>query len=182
MKVQSEVTNDKPSEYGFKLPVEGWHIVEFLEGIKQQVNEDGTPKEDKKGNKSWLFPAKISNDEDESNGIYLNQFITENDFGEHQIADFIAAVGQKENFEKAFPGDRSFFESAIMDKIKIKLPGQFCKMRTELETYEGKQRPKVKAVAGVKYVPKDDVKGKADKKVKKEAAASEPAKESGGGW
>jgi hypothetical protein len=181
MKVQSNVTNDKSADWGYKKPEDGWHVVEMGEGIDAMKDGEGKLVKDKKDNQLWKFPAKINEEGSESHGLDVSIVLAETGFGEKKIADIISAIGQADNFEKAFPGDRSFFESAIMDKIKIKLPGQFCKMRTELSK-DGKYS-NVMEIASLKFKPEEAVKGKVDKKgAKKEATASESKKESGGDW
>lgn len=154
--------------WGFSLPADGWHIVEMLEGIDYvKDKETGAIKTDKKGEKAWLFPVKINDENDEANNARLNQFVYENNFGEQKIADILAGIGEFKNFETAFPGDHSFFESAIIDKIKIKVPGKFLKMRTEA-TKDGKN-VNVVEMAGLKVEVEDKKAGK--KESKKEAVA-----------
>jgi hypothetical protein len=150
MKVQGR----ERAVWGFTLPVDGWHTVEMLEGIDYAKDKDTQEiRMDKKGEKCWLFPVKINDETDEANNARLNQFVYENNFGEQKIADILAGIGEFKNFDTAFPGDHSFFESAIMDKIKIKVPGKFLKMRTE--TSKDGKNVNVVEVAGLKVVMDD---------------------------
>lgn len=173
MKVQSELGNDKSSSWGFKKPEDGWHKVEMGEGIDQMVyskdmegHKVGESVVDGKGNKLWKFPAKINDEDATDHEADISLVIAETPFGEKKIGDIIAAIGMKDGFEKNFPGDRSFFEAAIMDKVKIKVPGQFCQMRTETSK-DGKYSNvveiatmKFKAVEKSTAAPKDAAKGK----------------------
>jgi hypothetical protein len=152
MKVNSNVSNDQSSEWGFKRPLDGWHIVEMGEGIDLMHDKDGKVMQNDKGENFWKFPAKINNPDAADHEADISvSWITESAFGEKKIGDIIAAIGQKDNFEKAFPGDRSFFETAIMDKVKIKVPGQFCQMRTE--TSKDGKYSNVVEIATMKYKP-----------------------------
>jgi len=169
MKVQSDLGNDKSSSWGFKRPEDGWHIVEMGEGIDLMKDKEGVVVKDAKGNNLWKFPAKINDEDASDHEADISLIIAETAFGEKKISDIIAAIGQKDNFEKAFPGDRSFFEPAIMDKVKIKVPGQFCQMRTETSK-DGKYSNvveiatmKFKAVDKPVAAPKDIPKGKVKK-------------------
>jgi len=176
MKVQGR----EHAEWGFKMPSDGWHRVEMLEGI-DYFKKEGEIQTDKKGEKAWLFPAKISDDQDPDDGIRVNQFVYESDFGEQKIADILAGIGEMANFEKAFPGERSFFESAIMDKIKIKVPGKFLKMRTELSK-DGKN-VNFPECASLKYTPEEKGKAAAKGKGKEKAAeVNSAAPQAGSEW
>ena len=184
MKAQSKVSNDTAGEWGFKKPIDGWHVVEMLEGIdlmKYREDKDnhkaGDIVMDKKGEKAWAFPAKINDENDETNNSRLNQIIYENNFGEQKIADILAGVGLLKKFEENFPGDRSFFEAPIMDKLKIALPGKFCKMKTEINK-DGNVN--VIAIAPLAFKPEDKAAGK--KKDDKKTEASGADKQAGKDW
>jgi hypothetical protein len=166
MKVNSTVNENTSSSWGFRHPNDGWHKVEMGEGIDLMKDKEGKVVQDAKGNNLWKFPAKINDEDASDHEADIGLVIAETPFGEKKIGDVIAAIGQKENFEKAFPGDRSFFEQAIMDKVKIKIPGQFCQMRTETSK-DGKYSNvveiatmKFKAVEKGTAAPKDMAKGK----------------------
>lgn len=172
MKVQSDLGNDKSSSWGFKKPEDGWHIVEMGEGIEAMVyskdvdgHKTGEKVVDGKGNQLWKFPAKINDENASDHEADISLVIAETAFGEKKIGDIIAAIGMKDQFEKAFPGDRSFFEQPIMDKVKIKVPGHFCQMRTE--TSKDGKYSNVVEIATMKFKPvetkaaaKDTAKGK----------------------
>jgi hypothetical protein len=163
------------AEWGFRSPVDGWHKVEMLEGVAL-YQKDGAPVLNDKGQKTWIFPAKINDDTDESNGINVNQFVPESDFGEQKMADILAGVGMFVKFEEKFPGDHSFFETPIMDTIKLKLPNHFCQMRT-VTNKDGKSN--VIEIASLKFQPeKKEVK----KATKKESTAAPAATQSGDDW
>ncbi|MEN6422366.1 MAG: hypothetical protein ABFD76_10515 [Smithella sp.] len=182
MKVQSDLGNDKSSSWGFKKPEDGWHKVEMGEGIDLMKDKEGKVVQDAKGNNLWKFPAKINDGDASDHEADISLVIAETAFGEKKIGDIIAAIGQKDNFEKAFPGDRSFFEQAIMDKVKIKVPGQFCQMRTETSK-DGKYSNvveiatmKFKPVESKAAAPKEAAKGKGKKSEETVADAGAQAK------
>jgi hypothetical protein len=149
------------AEYGFKKPNDGWHIVEMGEGIDLMKDGEGNMIKDAKGNNLWKFPAKINEDTAEDHGVDIGQVVPQTDFGEQKIADILAGIGEFANFEKGFPGERSFFEQPIMDKIKIKVPGKFLKIRTETSK-DGKYSNTVE-MSDMKFVPEEKVAGKAGK-------------------
>jgi hypothetical protein len=139
------------AEWGFKKPNDGWHLVELLEGAGE-MKKDGEIMKDEKGNTLYKIPAKINDESAEDHGADISiSFLSATPFGEQKVADLLAAIGEFDNFEKAFPGDRSFFEQAIFDKIKIKTNGKFCKMRTETSK-DGKYVNIVETVPS-SYVP-----------------------------
>ena len=72
---------------------------------------------------------------------------------------------RKENFDKAFPGDRSYFENEIFSKVKIKVANKMLKMKTELSK-DGKYA-NIVSTAPMSYQPKDTA--------PKAAAAGKPA-------
>jgi hypothetical protein len=148
---------------GFKHPSDGFHLCEFLEGIELMM-KDGQPMlTTKKSNKQWKFPAKVNDENDADHGLDCSiPFIAEDDWGEKRIANILHGAGLFADFEKHFPGDRSFFETAIMDKIKMKLPGKFAKI--EVETNANGQL-NILTVKPVSYNPE------ADKKAEKGKAA-----------
>jgi hypothetical protein len=156
------------AEWGFKKPADGWHIVEMGEGIDLLKNKEGEIVKDKKDAKLWKFPAKINDANADDNGADIGQVISETSFGEQKIADILAGAGEFANFEKAYPGDHSFFESAIMDKIKIKVPEKFCKMKTETSK-DGYVN--VVEIATMQFKPEEKA-GKGKKETKAPAAAA----------
>jgi len=187
MKVQSDLGNDKSSSWGFKKPEDGWHKVELGEGIDLMKDKEGKVVQDAKGNNLWKFPAKINDEDATDHEADISLVIAETPFGEKKIGDIIAAIGMKDAFEKNFPGDRSFFEQAIMDKVKIKVPGQFCQMRTETSK-DGKYSNvmeiatmKFKAVEKAGAAHKDTAKGKAAAK-KEETVADAGAQAKTEDW
>ena len=183
MKTVSTINENTSSEWGFRRPFDGWHKVEMGEGIDLMKDKEGKVVQDAKGNNLWKFPAKINDEDASDHEADISLIIAETPFGEKKIGDIIAAIGQKDNFEKAFPGDRSFFETAIMDKVKIKIHGQFCQMRTEtskdgkysnvVEIATMKFKPVDKPAAAPKDIPKGKTAGKKEETV---ADAGEQAK------
>ena len=127
MKVQGNATGKNE---GFKIPEDGWHIVKFNEGIAV-LQKDGKDLTNDKGDKLWKIPVVIDDENDASNEAAIDQLAYEDDRGEQVVANMLACTKLLDKFEKAFPGDRSFFEPDIMDKIKTKLPGTYAVFKTE---------------------------------------------------
>jgi hypothetical protein len=143
------------AEWGFKRPADGWHIVELGEGIDYLKDNEGKIFEDDKGNKKWKFPAKVNDPEAADNGADISQIVAENtQFGEQKVADILAAIGEFERFEKHFPGDRSFFEPAIIAKVKTTFAGKFLRMKTETSK-DGKYSNPVRC-APMKFDPRSE--------------------------
>lgn len=169
------------SEWGFKKPSDGWHVVQMQEGI-DLLKKEGVPIKDAKDNSLYKFPAKVVDEQSEDNGLDISQIIASNPFGEKKIADILAACGEFEKFEKNFPGDRSFFEQPIMDQLKIRIPGKTLKMKTETNK-EGYSN--VVAIASLKAViPDSGAKTKKGVGSKSTPAAtnSAPASAPGSDW
>ena len=174
-------------EWGFKKPTDGWHVVEMGEGIGLLTDKEGHVAKDAKGNNLYKFPAKINEENAEDHGINVDIIVSENTaFGEQKVADILAAIGEFEAFEKHFPGDHSVFEAALMDKIKIKVPNKFLKLKTE--TSKDGKYSNVVEIASTKFVPKDAAASAAGKTAgkkaegKKEAAGNSAAAATGDGW
>ena len=170
-------------EWGFKKPTDGWHVVEMGEGIDILKDKEGVAAKDAKGNNLYKFPAKINDENAEDHGVNVDIIVSENTpFGEQKVADILAAIGEFDNFEKHFPGDHSVFETALMDKIKIKVPNKFLKLKTE--TSKDGKYSNVVEIASTKFVAKETVpaagKSAAGKSKAKEAAPAAAA--TGDGW
>lgn len=124
---------------GFKLPSDGWHLVEFQEGIDFLPGKGGEGiYQNERGFKTYKFPAKVKDENDADDGADVSQLIGMEKGGTF-LANILAAVGLLAAIEKKFPGeDVSVWDDPIMNGIKIKLPGMSCMMKTELDK-EGKR-------------------------------------------
>lgn len=167
-----KVKGREHAEWGFRKPEDGWHVVEMLEGIDILKNKEGEIAVDGKGNTLYKFPAKINQESAADHGLDISQIVAESSFGEQKIADMLAGAGLFNKFDEKYPGEHSYFEKPIMDTIKIKLPGTFCKMKTE--TSKDGKYSNVVEIASMKYNPEDKP-GKVEKKAAKAAAATAPA-------
>jgi len=147
-----KVKGSEVGEWGFKKPNDGWHIVQMGEGI-DFLKKDGAPLKNDKGNDLYKFPAKINDETADDHGADIGFVVAATPFGEKQIADILVAIGEAENFEKAFPGDRSYFENEIFSKVKIKVANKMLKMKTELSK-DGKYA-NIVSTAPMSYQPKD---------------------------
>lgn len=125
-------------ETGFKQAEDGWHIVKFDEGIDYLKNKDGEILTTKAGDNKWKFPMIVDDPNDESNEVKIDFITQENQRGENMVASYLLACGLLASFEKAFPGDVSLFEPKVIDKIKVKLPGQIVRVKTKQNTYKDK--------------------------------------------
>jgi len=121
---------EKNVETGFKAVPDGYHMVEFQEGIDLFKDESGSPKQTDKGENQWIFKVTVNEPDEDYNGSQIQKYIVENDGGEKQIAHILANAGLEDKFNEKFPGDRSYFEPAIMAALKTKLPGTSCKVKT----------------------------------------------------
>lgn len=151
------------ANWGFRVPTEGWHVVTISEGIDITVNE-------KSGKQSLMIPAVIA-EGSEDDGIKVTIFCPYKDasgdlsaFGEQKAADVLNAVGLFDKFEEAFPGDISLFDPEVIEAIKLKLPGTFCKMDIQIND-------KYANIMGVTKVNADT----SDKKSKGKSAAKTEA-------
>jgi hypothetical protein len=118
---------------GFKVPTDGWHLVEFQDGIDYLTNKEGVQVQNEKGFKTYKFPAIIKDDNDPDNGI-ANDQLAGMENGGGWVANILACVGLWDAVCKKFPGDDvSVFNQPVMDGIKVKLPGRSCMMRTEVD-------------------------------------------------
>ena len=118
-------------EQGFKRADDGWHVVKFDEGIDYLKNKEGEISVTKSGDNRWKFPLVVEDENDDNNGVKIDFITQENDKGENMIAGFLLTVGLLAAFEKNFPGDVSLFEDKVMQKIKVKMPGQFMRIKTK---------------------------------------------------
>ena len=125
-------------ESGFKRAEDGWHIVRFLEGIDQLRNKENEEVSNKQGDPLWKVPLVVDDDTDISHEVEVDAIAAENAKGEQLISDFLGATGLYKAFAKNFPGDVSVFETKCMDKIKVKLPGQFMRIKTKQNAYKDK--------------------------------------------
>ena len=119
---------------GFKLPGDGWHVVEFQEGIAFLTGKGGEGiYQNERGFKTYKFPAKVKDDGDPDDGADCSQLVGMEKGGSY-LANILAAVGLWEQIEKKFPGDDvSVWDDAIMNGVKTKLPGLTCMMKTEID-------------------------------------------------
>jgi hypothetical protein len=119
---------------GFKVPQNGWHIVEFGEGIDFLTGKGGEGiYQNERGFKTYKFPAKVKDENDPDNDADISQ-LAGMEKGGPWVANILACVGLWEAVCKKFPGDDvSVFDKNVMDGIKSKLPGRSCMMRTEID-------------------------------------------------
>jgi hypothetical protein len=136
MKAKAEVRG--VIESGFKRAEDGWHIVKFLEGIDQLKDKEGKVSTNKQGDINWKLPLVVDDPEDESNEIEIDVIVSENKKGEQTVTNFLGATGLAAAFDKAFPGDVSVFDGKVADKIKVKLPGQYMRVKTKQNSYKDK--------------------------------------------
>jgi hypothetical protein len=119
---------------GFKIPSDGWHIVEFQQGIDFLPGKGGEGiYTNERGFKTYKLPAKVKDDTDPDNEADCSQLVGM-EKGGPWMANILACVGLWEAVKKKYPGpDVSVFDQPIIDGIKAKLPGMTCMMRTELD-------------------------------------------------
>ena len=133
-------------ETGFRQAEDGWHVVKFEEGIDYLMNKDGLIVSNKNGDQMWKLRMVVEDEGDESNGVNIDTVISENAKGEQILVDFLGATGLFAAFSKAFPGDISVFDQNVMNKVKVKLPGQYMRVKTKQNEYKDKAGEKKIAV------------------------------------
>jgi len=127
----------KGKEAGFKRVSAGWHIFEFQEGIAMLQNKEGELSKNKDGDQLWKFPTKVSDEDDHDFETAYDIILPENDNGDKWLARYLKAANIKkfEAFEKAYPGDHSFFEKAIIEKImasKNQITGERVRLKIDV--------------------------------------------------
>jgi hypothetical protein len=132
-------------ETGFKVPSNGWHLVEFGQGIDfLQVKGGGAPYQNEKGFKTYKLPATVKDDSDPDNGADVSQLVGVEKGGQW-MANILACVGLWEAVTAKFPDpNTSVFDQPVMDGIKSRLPGRTCMMKTEVDK-DGNARVRVMA-------------------------------------
>ena len=168
-------------EYKFQKPPDGYHLIQFGEGIDFLKNAEGElVKSKKKGETSLKFPATIVDDDDPANGMDASRIAPVSDFGEGIVYDILKATKLYKKFAEKFPGEEvNVFASPVLDAIKTKIPGLF--MRVKLETNKDDYQNVVWYGAADTPLPKDDDKPAAKGKGKGKDTAKAPAA-TGDGW
>lgn len=129
---------------GGKAADNGWHYTVIGEGMEHVKNKEGVEWQDEKGHKAWRIPMTVKDDNDPSNGAYIDCSVFESNGGEF-MASILQAVGMWGAICKANPGDDvSVFDSQIIEKVRAKIGNLPLMVRSEQDK-EG--RPKVRQVA-----------------------------------
>jgi hypothetical protein len=173
---------------GWKKPVDGWHVVEFEQGIDYLPGKGGEGiYQNERGFKTFKLPAKVKDENDESNEADVSQLVGV-EKGGGWMANILACVGLWEAVKKKYPGpDVSVFDAPIIEGIKAKLPGMKCMMRTELDKEGNVKVREMASFARYKEIQAEE-KTKAAKGKKGTPPASAPAEEkkeeagTGDGW
>lgn len=120
-------------EWGFRKPSDGWHLIQFQDGIDYLKNKEGEVWSDEKtGRKALKLPALVADEKDESNGLDCSVLVQVTEAGEKRMANILNATKLYKKFAEKFPGDIGMFDKDVLAAIKVKLPGQF--MKVELAT------------------------------------------------
>lgn len=119
---------------GFKVPSDGWHIVEYQQGIDFLPGKGGEGiYQNERGFKTYKLPAIVKDENDPDDGADISQLVGV-EKGGPWMANILACAGLWEAAKKKYPGpDVSVFDAPIIEGIKAKLPGMKCMMRTELD-------------------------------------------------
>jgi len=172
LKTQATEGGSGTIEQGFKRAENGWHIVEFQEGIAPLTNKEDEEVLNKQGDLLWKIPMKVNDEQDVSDEVDVDCIAGENAKGEQMLVDFLGAVGLFGKFAKAFPGDESIFDKECMKQVKTRLPGEMMRIKTEQNEYTDGKGDKQTAVNIVAF-------GKMSDSVKELEAALFPGKGSG---
>lgn len=132
----------KGKQEGFKRVSAGWHIFEFQEGIAKLQNKEQELSKNKDGDQLWKFPTKVNDEDDADHDTPYDIILAENDQGDKWLARYMKASNATKfaAFEKAYPGEHSFFEDAILQKImasKNQITGE--RIRLKIEVREAKE-------------------------------------------
>jgi hypothetical protein len=104
---------------GFKKVSSGWHKMAFQEGIKILTNKEGETSTNADGDVAWKFPTKVIDESDPDFDVIYDVILHANDVGEKWLVRYYKAANNTkfEKLEKKYPGDRSFFEQEIIEKV-----------------------------------------------------------------
>ena len=173
---------------GFKAPSDGWHIVEFQEGIDFLHGKGGEGiYQNERGFKTYKLPAKVKDENDPDNDADISQLVGM-EKGGPWLANILACVGLWEAVCKKYPGkDTSVFDEPIIAGIKAKLPGMSCMMRTEKDKDGRAQTREMASFVRYKEIlkeqkEKDAKKGKTGTATTTSAPAEEKKEGTGDGW
>jgi hypothetical protein len=127
----------KGKQEGFKRVSAGWHIFEFQEGIAKLQNKEQELSKNKDGDQLWKFPTKVNDEDDADHETAYDIILAENDQGDKWLVRYMKASNATKfaAFEKAYPGEHSFFEEAIIQKImasKNQLTGERIRLKIEV--------------------------------------------------
>lgn len=120
---------------GFKVATDGWHQIEVQEGIDLMKGKggEGIYQDEKTGQHAWVFPLKVKDPDDESDGANIGFTVFEKGGGD-TLATLLAAVGLWDALIKKFPGDDvTVFDKPVIEGIKVKLPGMSCMARSQVD-------------------------------------------------
>lgn len=167
------------ADWGFKAPVDGWYLMEFMGDIKELSKEvDGDTKF------SLQIPLKAISDlaGDEAT-FQMSIFIPlsgetdkEIGFAKKKMADVLVNSGLWEQLETKYPGkDVSILDKRIVDAIAINLPSHqaMAKVETKESKKDKKSYTNIIGLAPRNYKPTAD-KGK---KVSPATASAAPSAE-----
>ncbi len=134
--MKAEAKTSGVVESGFQRVKDGWHVMEFQEGIEILKDADGEEIAGARGDALHKIPFKVNDEEDDSHEVEFDYIATENAKGEQMIVDFLGATSLWAKFLKAFPEeDDSVFDEKCMKKLKTKLPGELMRIKTKQNEY-----------------------------------------------
>ena len=120
---------------GFKTVSDGWHVAKFQSGI--DYLPAGKDKEglwqDDKGNKALKLPCLVDDVDDPDHEGQINIVINTGS-GQKSMAGILLCVGLWDAVQKRYPGkDVTVFDAPVIEGIKVKLPGTYCMIKTEVD-------------------------------------------------
>lgn len=136
---------DHATRGDFIEAADGWHIVEVQEGVAylHKKGEESVLYQDKDGFSTIKFPTQIVDDQDESNGSFLNHLVKQKSnpqgtsASEKWIGALLIATELWDAVCKKFPGDVSVVDDPVVEGMKIHLLGKPFMARSEQDK-EGK--------------------------------------------
>jgi len=137
--MKAEVPATGKVESGFRMPSDGWHVFKFEEGIGLLTNKDGDIVMNDRGARCWKFVLSVDDDKDEDNGTTIDVLVYEDSKkGADMVESWLAATGLLGKFAKNFPNNE-VFDEPVMSKVKVSLPKELIKGKTEQRTTKSKK-------------------------------------------
>lgn len=161
---------------GFKTATDGWHVIEFQEGIDFMKGKGGEGIwQDEHGNKAYNFPLKVKNADDPDDGAQIG-YTAFTKGGGDGLASVLVCAGLWDAVLKAFPDPNiSVFDEKVMNGVKSKLPGRSCMCRSQVDKGGFSKAVQFATFAKYKEIEAETKKKGGGKKSEAPAAETKPS-------